>query len=172
MLDPVNSETFVTWDDSRELTLRRRLGRLVLFLHREQKDIAKRDLAESRGAFEEYPAAAKRVSWSIAPDTWPENINNRSSLSRSPRAFGKLLDTLIGTLCGVERSHITTSTMTALAKDLIRDLHPKSERWYTMANPERSTDISRKALAIVRNHAPVCQDALKKLGRVRLATVS
>ena len=61
----------------------------------------------------------------------------------------KLLDNLIGTLCGVERSHIITSTMSALAKDLIRDLHPKAERWYTMANPERSTDISRKALAIV-----------------------
>ena len=45
MLDPVNSETFVTWDDNRELPPDEGWADWMLFLHREQKDIAKRDLA-------------------------------------------------------------------------------------------------------------------------------
>jgi len=162
MLDPVNSETFVTWDDARELPPDEVWADWMLFLHREQKDIAKRDLAG--------PARLRGVSGSGKTCVVVHRARYLARKHQQPiivvtltESMRKLLDNLTGMLCGAERSHITTSTMSALAKDLIRDLHPKSERWYTMANPERSTDISRKALAIVRNHLEFARTPLRNL---------
>lgn len=162
MLDPVNSETFITWDDSKDLPPDQDWADWMLFLHSEQKELATRDLSG--------PARLRGVSGSGKTCVMIHRARYLAKKHGQPllvvtltESMRKLLDSLIGMLCGVERSLITTFTMTGFAKEVIRQLHSSSERWYTLANQERLNDMAREARDLVRKHRDFGKTPLRQL---------
>jgi superfamily I DNA/RNA helicase len=167
MLDPVNSEIFITWDDSKDLGEDKEWVDWMLFLHAEQKDLTKRDMSG--------PARLRGVSGSGKTCVMIHRARFLAKKYGQPTlvitltaSMRKLLDNLLGTLCGVERSLITTYTMTSLARDVVRELHPKSERWYTMARSERLRAILKEACRIVKGHSDFIKTPIRQLNDLGL----
>lgn len=116
-----NSESFITFDDSRlldDFLSKNTLSDWMLFMHPDQKIVSERDF---RG-----PARLRGVSGSGKTCVLVHRARNLAKKYGEPvllvtltESMRRLLDRLADDLCGVERSLIETKTMSMLAKDVL-----------------------------------------------------
>lgn len=151
MLDPANSEMFVTWDDASDLDSTKDWADWMLFLHPSQKEFARKDYG---GA-----ARLKGVSGSGKTCVVVHRARFLAKRYKEPvlvltlaESMRKLLDNLLRDLCGAERSLIQTSTVGAFAKDVIDKCHSESSRWYRQASEDESRRAESEAITVVRDH--------------------
>ncbi|WP_135382850.1 3'-5' exonuclease [Vibrio tasmaniensis] len=151
MLDPVNSEIFVTWDEVEQLPKDASWADWLLFLHPEQKKIAVRDFKGS--------SRLRGVSGSGKTCVMLHRARHLAKKYKQPillitltESMRKLLQSLITELCGVEASFIYTSTVNGLAKNIIENVHPKGENIYTKASQEIINQFYIESLQKVKNH--------------------
>jgi len=168
MVSPVNSEKFITWDDSKELPPDKDWADWMLFLHPEQKKLVKLDLngaARLRGV----SGSGKTCVMVHRARYLAKKYGEMVLVVTLTESMRKLLDNLLNALCGAERGLIFTYTMNSLAKDIIRRLHPNGEAWYTMATDRRLLMMEKHAVKIVTEHVDFPKTPLTKLDSQRLA---
>ena len=165
MLSADNSESFIVFDDATDLDAFFRdhsLSDWMLFLHPEQKRVVER---EFRG-----PARLRGVSGSGKTSVLVHRARFLAKKYRQPillvtltESLRKLLDLLADELCGLERPLIATMTMSALAKQVVHELHPHSSNFYSIAPPERQTRLVNESIEHVRAEADFDKTFLKSL---------
>lgn len=139
MLATEGSESFITFDDEHELShffADHSLADWMLFLHPEQKKVADKDFSG--------PARLRGISGSGKTCVLVHRARRLAKKYRQPillvtltESMRKLFDRLADDLCGVERDLIVTMTMSALAKDVVHQLHPRSSSFYSLVFGER-----------------------------------
>lgn len=146
--DPLNAETFYTWMEEEGMPDPSDREEWMLYLHPEQAKIAGADLAG--------PSRLRGVSGSGKTCVLVHRARFLAKKYGEPilvvtltESMRKLLEALVIALCGAERSLIHVATMSSIARDVIRRLHPKGERWYTLAESFRDEALD-KAVAAVR----------------------
>jgi superfamily I DNA/RNA helicase len=162
MVRPVNSEDFITWEDSNELPPDQPWADWMLFLHPDQKKLVKQELngaARLRGV----SGSGKTSVMVHRARCLAKKYSQRILVVTLTESMRKLLDNLLRSLCGVEAAHIKTFTVNSLATHIIRDLHPKGETWYTMATREKLQDMEKEAVHIVSEHPDFPKTPLSKL---------
>lgn len=160
---PSNSEIFVTWDEVAKLPDDSSWSDWLLFLHPEQREISIKDFKGS--------ARLRGVSGSGKTCVMLHRARYLAKKYRKPillvtltESMRKLLDSLIGELCGVEASLIETSTIQSLAHRIIKELHPKGESAYRKNNnAETINDINKNIVEFVRFHKSYASTGLSKL---------
>lgn len=147
--EPANVETFFTWDEPADLPDPSNREDWMLYLHPDQAKIA--------GAALSGPARLRGVSGSGKTCVLVHRARHLAKNYGEPvlivtltESMRKLLESLIISLCGAERSLITTSTVANVAREVIRQLHPQDERWFTMADTLRDSALD-KAVDIVQS---------------------
>lgn len=170
MLAPDNSETFVTFDDDDEIGQffsNHTLADWMLFLHPEQKKIAEKDY---RG-----PARLRGVSGSGKTCVLVHRARYLAKKYRQPvllvtltESMRKLLEKLVDDLCGVERNLITALTMSAVAKQVVHELHPQSSSFYSVISPDRLDRVVSSVAAHLRAHPEAAQTSLPSLDEAAL----
>jgi len=156
-----NSETFVTWEEASDLPWDGPWADWMLFLHPEQKKLARQDYtgpARLRGVSGSGKTCVllHRAKYLAKKYGLPVRIITLTGSTQ------KLLDQLIGKLCGVEAQRIHVSTMGNLAQDLLRDLSP-ALRSFKVAPPEYIRELEEKAVERVRAHSAFTSSPLKSL---------
>ncbi|MGF1834800.1 3'-5' exonuclease [Photobacterium sanguinicancri] len=151
MLDPVNSETFVTWDEVDQLPSDASWADWLLFLHPEQKKIAVRDF--------KGPARLRGVSGSGKTCVMLHRARYLAKKYKQPillvtltESMRKLLESLIKELCGVEASYIHTYTINGLATNIIENIHPKGDKIYTKVYQEMENTFETDSLKLIKEH--------------------
>lgn len=141
MLDSGNSETFITWDNTQMPPADASWEEWMLFLQPQQREFARRDF--------NGPARLRGVSGSGKTCVVVHRARYLALKYKAPilvltltHSMRMLLERLLRALCGAEQAHIRTSTINALAVDVIQQCHPRSISWFTQA-PERIRDIQR-----------------------------
>lgn len=160
---PSNSEIFVTWEEVAELPDDSSWSDWLLFLHPEQRELSIKDF--------KGPARLRGVSGSGKTCVMLHRARYLAKKYRQPillvtltESMRKLLDSLIGELCGVEASLIETSTIQGLAHKIITELHPKGESAYRKNNnTEVANEINRKTVEFVSSHKYYASTGLSKL---------
>ncbi|WP_035204841.1 3'-5' exonuclease [Isoalcanivorax pacificus] len=162
IVEPQNSEIFVTWEEVATLPDDSSWADWLLFLHPEQKALS---LKEFRGA-----SRLRGVSGSGKTCVMLHRARHLAKKYRAPillvtltESMRKLLDSLIKELCGVESSFIQTSTINGLAKYILKELHPKGEAAYRVADGALADGISRDLVKFVKNHDNFMQTKLSIL---------
>jgi superfamily I DNA/RNA helicase len=167
MLDPVNAEIFVSWEDTKDLPLDQDWAEWMLFLHPEQKELAHREL-NGPGRLRGVSGSGKTCVMVHRARYLARKYGQRLLVVTLTESMRRLLDSLLGILCGAERGLIETVTMSGLAKDVIRDLHPRGERWYTMVSADKIDEIRRGTVELVRQHPDLERSLLRSLGAEEL----
>jgi superfamily I DNA/RNA helicase len=162
MLAIENSESFVTFDDPDEFSNffdNHSMSDWMLFLHPEQKAIAEKDF---RG-----PARLRGVSGSGKTSVLVHRARYLAKKYRQPvllvtltESMRKLLDHLADDLCGVERGLLLTITMSALAKQVIQDVHPQSSKFYSLITADLQDQVIAEVLQRVRAHQDIARTPL------------
>jgi superfamily I DNA/RNA helicase len=167
IVEPQNSEIFVTWEEVATLPDDSSWADWLLFLHPEQKALS---LKEFRGA-----SRLRGVSGSGKTCVMLHRARYLAKKYRAPillvaltESMRKLLDSLIKELCGVESSFIQTSTINSLANFIVKELHPKGEAAYRVADGKLADSISRDLVEFVRNHDRFTQTKLSTMEYVDL----
>jgi superfamily I DNA/RNA helicase len=152
-----NSESFITFDDKNLLSdffSSNTLADWMLFVHPEQKIVAER---EFRG-----PARLRGVSGSGKTCVLVHRARNLAKKYSQPvllvtltESMRKLLERLIDDLCGVERSLISTKTMSMLAKDTLAELVENRSSVPFYLPQDRIDEIIRSAESFVRRHSDI-----------------
>lgn len=144
---PQNAETFFTWTEDDSLPDASDREEWMLYLHPEQAKIASADLSG--------PARLRGVSGSGKTCVLVHRARFIAKKYGEPvlvvtltESMRKLLEGLIISLCGAERARITVATVSSVARDVIRKLHPESERWYTMADLLREAALDEATSAV------------------------
>lgn len=163
--DPLNAETFYTWVEAEGMPDPSDREEWMLYLHPDQAKIA--------GAALSGPSRLRGVSGSGKTCVLVHRARFLAKKYGEPvlvvtltESMRKLLDALLIALCGAERSLITVATMSSVARDVIRHLHPEGERWYTMADSFRD-EAFNAAVTAVRGASTGTQ-ALNRLGHQEL----
>ncbi|MEZ9128608.1 3'-5' exonuclease [Vibrio sp. 10N.222.55.B11] len=151
MLDPVNSEIFVTWDEVEQLPKDASWADWLLFLHPEQKKIAVRDFKGS-SRLRGVSGSGKTCVMLHRARYLAKKYKQPILLITLTESMRKLLRSLINELCGVEASYIHTSTVNGLAENIIDKVHPKGENIYTKASQEIIKQFYIDAVNKVKNH--------------------
>lgn len=162
MLDPANGEVFVSWEDAQQLPLDQDWAEWMLFLHPEQKELARREL-NGPGRLRGVSGSGKTCVMIHRARELAKRYGQRLLVVTLTESMRRLLDSLLGALCGAERGLIETVTMSGLAKDVIRELHPRGERWYTMARVDRLDEFRREAVEVVLKHPDLERSLLRSL---------
>ncbi|MEQ8261440.1 MAG: 3'-5' exonuclease [Alcanivorax sp.] len=151
MTDPVNSETFVTWDEAASLPENSSWADWLLFLHPKQKELS---IREFRG-----PARLRGVSGSGKTCVMLHRARFLAKKYKQPiviltltESMRRLLDSLVNELCGVESSSISTYTINGFAEKIIFDLHPNGASCFTRLGDAGMKDLSRKVRNYVKSH--------------------
>ncbi|MGN6082030.1 3'-5' exonuclease [Trinickia sp.] len=165
-----NSESFITFDDKElldEFFSKHTLADWMLFLHPDQKTIAYRDL---RG-----PARLRGISGSGKTCVLVHRARYLAKKYREPillvtltESMRKLLDRLADDMCGVERSLITTKTMSMLAKDILHESHLGKAALPPSIPAERQVQFVEAAAAYVRKHSEVEQTPFHSMDQADL----
>ena len=165
--DPVNSEEFYTWVEEEGMPSPSDREEWMLYLHPEQTKIALSDLSG--------PSRLRGVSGSGKTCVLIHRARYLAKKYNEPvlvvsltGSMKKLLEELIVALCGAERALIKVSTVSSLAKDVVRDVHPEGERWYTMSDPSIKNDALEKAANTVRDEISNGSQILSRLGSGQL----
>jgi superfamily I DNA/RNA helicase len=162
MVDPANSEQFVTWEDLAGLPANVDWADWMLFLHPEQKEFATKSYAG--------PARLRGVSGSGKTCVMVHRARRLAKESRQnvllvtlTESMRRLLDLLVKTLCGAEAAHIKTSTMNSLAVDAIESLAPNVLKSFTMANDSQIAAIRDDVVKAAEEHPAFSATVLCKL---------
>ncbi|EMF7371158.1 ATP-dependent helicase [Vibrio alginolyticus] len=158
-----NSEIFVTWDEVAELPDDSSWSDWLLFLHPEQRELSIKDF--------NGPTRLRGVSGSGKTCVMLHRARYLAKKYKKPillvtltESMRKLLDALIGELCGVEATLIETYTIQSLAHKIIRELHPKGEAAYRKNNnTDIINEINKEAVEFVRKHKSYSSTGLSKL---------
>jgi len=155
MLATANSESFITFDDAGDLSAffeAKSLADWMLFLHPEQKKVAERNF---RG-----PARLRGVSGIGKTCVLVHRARYVAKKYRQPvllmtltESMRKLLEQLADDLCGVERGLIFAMTMSATAKQVVHELHPRRSMFYTVLSSNRQEQPISAVADRVRQHA-------------------
>lgn len=167
MVDPVNSETFVTWDDVSSLPEGSDWADWMLFLHPEQKKYATESFSG--------PTRLRGVSGSGKTCVMVHRARQLAKKYRQDvllvtltESTKKLLDVLVKLLCGAEAAHIRTTTMNAIATDAIAALSKDGLRSFTLARRDRVDQWKRDTLSVIRRHSAFQSTVLAKLDERQL----
>ncbi|MCW5209040.1 ATP-dependent helicase, partial [Desulfobulbus sp. US1] len=162
MQEPKNSEIFVTWEEVSTLPDDSSWADWLLFLHPEQKILSTK---EFRGA-----ARLRGVSGSGKTCVMLHRARYLAKKLKEPillvtltESMRKLLDSLISELCGVESLFIHTSTINALAQSIVKELHPKGEAAYRMADDNLNNNLLIDTVESVKQHNNFKNSRLAKL---------
>ena len=162
MLDPQNSETFVTWDDVSDLAPNLAWADWMLFLHPEQKKLAKQDF--------NGPARLRGVSGSGKTTVIVHRARHLAKKYKEPvllvtltESARRLLDLLVRYLCGAEAAHIRTATVNYLANDAIEALDPRGLAGFLRPTDQQLDFARAQALDAVRRHPAFPQSVLARI---------
>ena len=157
MLSIDNSESFVVFDDPHDLDAffaEHSLADWMLFLHPEQRKVAER---EFKG-----PARLRGVSGSGKTSVLIHRARFLAKKYREPvllvtltESMRKLLELLADDLCGVERDQIKTMTVSALARQVVDELHPRRSNFYSIIGDDRQDRIIVDIATRVRAHSEI-----------------
>lgn len=167
MLATANSESFITFDDASDLNIffeAKSLADWMLFLHPEQKKVAEKDF---RG-----PARLRGVSGSGKTCVLVHRARYVAKNYRLPvllvtltESMRKLLEQLADDLCGVERDLISAMTMSATAKQVVHELHPRRSAFYSVLSHERQEQLFSTVVDRVRQHPDFGRTPLQAMSR-------
>lgn len=162
MSSPINSEIFVTWEESNSLPDNSSWADWLLFLHPEQKAISVKDF--------KGPSRLRGVSGSGKTCVMLHRARFLAKKYKKPillvtltESMRKLLDALIKELCGVESSYIETATINRLAQNIVKSLHPKKEAAFMIADHRINGDLNDKVYNFVRGHQKFSSTKLSNL---------
>lgn len=171
MLAPNSSESFITFDDSDALTAffdSNSMADWMLFLHPEQKKVVDKEL---RG-----PARLRGVSGSGKTSVLIHRARHLAKKYKQPvllvtltESMRKLLDQLADELCGVERGLISTKTMSAAAKQVVEEVHPRRLTFFTVLSAERQAHLIAEIVTRVRQHDDFERTPMKPMGEEGLS---
>ncbi|MFH0230504.1 3'-5' exonuclease [Vibrio diabolicus] len=151
MLDPVNSEIFVTWDEVEQLPEDATWADWLLFLHPEQKKIAVKDFKGS-SRLRGVSGSGKTCVMLHRARYLAKKYKQPILLVTLTESMRKLLQSLITELCGVEASYIHTSTVNGFATNIIENVHPKGISTYTKATTDIISSFYQEAIKTIKNH--------------------
>lgn len=167
MIDPVNSETFVTWEEVDQLPKYASWSEWMLFLHPRQKELAHEDFAG--------PARLRGVSGSGKTCVMihrarylAKKYGQKVLLVTLTESMRKLLDALIRDLCGVEISLIETSVMNRISEWVIERLHPRGINCFTRVTDAFVHTTKKSMIELVRSHAEYNRTPFKKMSQDEL----
>ena len=165
MLAPTSSESFITFDDSETLSSffsANSLADWMLFLHPEQKKVVDREL---RG-----PARLRGVSGSGKTSVLIHRARHLAKKYKQPvllvtltESMRKLLDQLADALCGVEREFIVSMTMSAVAKQVVNELHARRLSFFTVMKPDRQSQLLGDIARQIQLHADFARTPMKTM---------
>lgn len=162
MVDPANSENFVTWDDIEGIPEGADWADWMLFLHPEQKDLAVREF--------NGPTRLRGVSGSGKTTVMVHRARHLAKKYRQDillvtltESSRRLLDLLVRCLCGAEAAHIKTATMNYLATDAIEALAPGGLSSYSKATDAQMQFARAQAISAVRQHPAFGDTVLSKI---------
>jgi superfamily I DNA/RNA helicase len=141
----VNSEKFVTWQETEFIKENSTWADWLLFLHKEQKEFVTKEFngpARLRGVSGSGKTCVLVHRARNLALRYPHQIVLALSLTESTR---RLLDTLADELCGVERGFLKTSTMFALAEEFVERLAPNGLQTFRRASQASKTIALRAA---------------------------
>lgn len=148
--DPLNAETFYTWTEEEGMPDPSDREEWMLYLHPDQAKIAGANLAG--------PSRLRGVSGSGKTCVLVHRARFLAKKYGEPilvvtltESMRRLLEALVIALCGAERSLIHVVTMSSVAREAIRLLHPKGERWYTLADSFRDEALNAAVVAVREN---------------------
>lgn len=165
MLSPSSSESFITFDDSEMLSeffSANSLADWMLFLHPEQKKVADKEL---RG-----PARLRGVSGSGKTSVLIHRARHLAKKYKQPvllvtltESMRKLLDQLADDLCGVERELIVSMTMSAVAKQVVHEMHSRRLTFFTVLRPDPQNQLLGDIARQVQLHADFTRTPMKAM---------
>jgi len=159
---PANTEEFFTWMEEEGMPSPSDREDWMLYLHPEQEKIA---FAELSG-----PVRLRGVSGSGKTSVLVHRARHLAKKYNEPvlvvsltNSMKKLLEELIIALCGAERNLIRVATVSGLAKDVVRDIHPEGERWYTMPDQRLKNEAMEKAVLAVNSEITGSNQSISRL---------
>lgn len=165
MLAPICSESFITFDDSEAFAAfftAKSMADWMLFLHPEQKKLVQKEL---RG-----PARLRGVSGSGKTSVLIHRARFLAKRYKQPvllvtltESMRKLLDQLADDLCGVERDLIVSMTMSAVAKQVVHDLHGRRLSSFTVLKPDRQNQLLVEVARQVQLHVDFSRTPMKTM---------
>jgi ribosomal protein L32E len=169
-LEPVNSETLITFNDAgvfREFAEKGgTLSEWMYFLHSSQLELVKRDF--------NGPARLRGVSGSGKTCVLLHRAKRLAKLYKDTvlivtltESMRKLLDTLLDDLCGVERSLIETSTVASVVRR-VTELALGPERAVNRASDGQLESALKSSVQLVQTHAGLAGSQLKTLSEAAL----
>jgi superfamily I DNA/RNA helicase len=165
--DSANSEEFFTWSEEENMPAPSDREEWMLYLHPEQAKIAFSDLAG--------PARLRGVSGSGKTCVLVHRARFLAKKYNEPvlvvsltSSMKKLLEELVVALCGPERALIKVATVSSLAKDVVRDMHPEGERWYTMTDQRIKSEALEIAARTVKSELSRSTQSLGRLPPAQL----
>jgi superfamily I DNA/RNA helicase len=154
MLSSDNGESFVTFDEPEDIDNffdNHSMADWMLFLHPEQKRVAERDF--------KGPARLRGISGSGKTSVLVHRARYLAKKYQQPvlmvtltESMRKLLDHLSDDLCGVERHLLLTTTMSALARNVVNDLKAQSSVPYRPASSDQIDAIYSSAIQRLKQH--------------------
>lgn len=165
--DDINNETIVTWEEVNSLPENSSWSDWLLFLHPEQKKIARNDF--------NGPARLRGVSGSGKTCVMLHRARYLATKYKSPvllitltESMRKLLEVLIKDLCGVESSYIQSITVNSLGEKIINGLHPRGLAAFTKPNESANDSNESDAIRFVKNHIGYNISKLRDMNDVQL----
>ena len=149
MQDTANSETFVTWDDPDAVPAGMSWDDWMLFLRPQQKELALKELngpARIRGV----SGSGKTCVMVHRAKHLAKKYGQSVRLITLTLSTKRLLDVLLDSLCGTERSLISTSTMFSFVTDVLDALSPQELTNADIVNRNQFDSLS-EAVAAARN---------------------
>ena len=162
MVDVANSDHFITWEDLQQLPDNSSWAEWMLFLHPEQKQYAQRDFngpARLRGV----SGSGKTCVMVHRARHLAKKYNQGVRLVTLTESMRRLLNALVEELCGVEAAHIKTSTMNALANDVIENLAENGLDSFSIPTPDQLEKGLNEIVAATRNHPLFHETTLSRL---------
>lgn len=165
--NPANSEEFFTWSEEDCMPAPSDREEWMLYLHPEQAKIAFGDFSG--------PARLRGVSGSGKTCVLVHRARFLAKKYGEPvlvvsltSSMKKLLEELVIALCGPERALIKVATVSSLTKDVVRDMHPEGERWYTMPDQRTKSEALEVAASVVKDELARTGQSLGRLPHAQL----
>lgn len=155
---PINAETFYTWKEEEGMPDPSNREEWMLYLHPEQRKIAHADLA-GPSRLRGVSGSGKTCVLVHRAQFLAKKYGEYVLVVTLTDSMRKLLNSLVTSLCGPERSLIHVTTIQALARDLVHDLKPDPTR----RPVESYTDA---AMAAVIKAVPEFNTGASALGRL------
>ena len=169
MLSPVNSESFITFDDEglASFLADKSLADWMLFLHPEQRKLATKDF--------NGPARLRGVSGSGKTCVLVHRARYLAKKYRQPvllvtltESMRKLLEHLRNELCGVEATLIETATVASIARDVVEALDPKAFRAHLRIPDGHRTALLGRIKTAAKQHPEFAKSTLAQIEEHRL----